>query len=123
MRLKIDEALEKKIYTLIGQNVLEMIQTEKWDEAILMCHITPLHSVDIEGESIFAGKSTSLTFKNVGIRIHEVIDELIDYTKTHNYTRWNKMVFRLQSNHAFNIDYTWDQTFHDEMIKSYENLD
>ena len=48
---------------------------------------------------------------------HKKIKEFYQFTKENNFAPYNRLIYTLEANGSFNMDFKWDQTLQDEWDK------
>lgn len=105
-----------EIYKYIGEYLFSNFQNEDWKTIILNIEINDkyrgfngayLDNMNIEHD---LGIIFSFDFG-------KKIKEFYQFTKENNFAPYNRLIYTLEANGSFNMDFKWDQTLQDEWDK------
>ena len=104
------------IYSSIASNINSVIK-EEWIAAAL--------NIEAIGEMVsFTGSYVNINDQKQQLDVDQFdfdltfdILELQKITTEDDRNRWNRAIFSLQSDGAFDIQFIWDQELHDEVIR------
>ena len=105
-----------EIYKYIGEYLFSNFQNEDWKIIILNieindkyrgCNGAYLDNMNIEHD---LGIIFSFDFG-------KKIKEFYQFTKENNFAPYNRLIYTLEANGSFNMDFKWDQTLQDEWDK------
>ncbi|MFJ1425721.1 hypothetical protein ACILD6_03920 [Capnocytophaga canimorsus] len=110
----------EEIYLKIGKEVFNAVQSDNWTEAKLYLEVT-----GDEGNSVvgYTGKYVEnenfkhLSVRNIDNAIVDWVADLHKITTEGGNSQWNKAIFTLFPNGNFDMEFIWDQAWHDEIVK------
>lgn len=100
-------------YLVIGQYLVDNIQSEDWTKIILNIEISEKYR---GFSAIYETKDGEIIDSDMDFSIEfgKKVKEFFLYTKDNNFTPYNRAVFTLESSGDFNMDFKWDQELQDK---------
>ncbi|AWL79425.1 hypothetical protein [Capnocytophaga canimorsus] len=110
----------EEIYLKIGQEVFNAVQSDNWTEAKLYLEVTGDEGnsvVGYTGDYKLKDKTIDLDIDYIDIDIVDWVADLHKITTEDGSNQWNKAIFTLFPNGNFDMEFIWDQAWHDEIVR------
>jgi hypothetical protein len=104
-----------EIYLKIGQEIVNVIETDNWKNARLEFEIAGEGIVGYTGDYLENDETMDISVENIDDDITDWLNELHEITTEGGNNRWNKSVFSLTPDGKYDMEFIWDQELYDEV--------
>lgn len=105
-----------QIFESLGQNIVDNLE-EGWSEAEIHIKVLPDFS-SYKGYYTQNGERFSIKVSNFSPDTGDNLRDLNVLTAREGQERWNKAVFKISSDHEFDIQFIWDQDLQNEIDRN-----
>ncbi|WP_448635411.1 hypothetical protein [Pedobacter panaciterrae] len=104
-----------EIYLKIGQEIVNVIETDNWRNARLEFEIEGEGVVGYTGDYLENDETKDMSVENIDDDITDWLNELHEITTEGGNNKWNKSVFSLTPDGKYDMEFIWDQELQDEI--------
>lgn len=104
-----------EIYTRIGQEIVNVIESDNWTSARLIFERVGSGVVGYTGRYIENDSISDIDVEDINDDISDWINELHEITTEGGNNKWNRAIFIVTSEGKFDMELIWDEELNNEI--------